>query len=159
MTIARAIRRSFRLVPDFRKHPNTGVEIALRNIFNQFRAQVMGGIKNLVQDRLGTPLEMDCFATAIRRRTTAFDPAVIFQTVEQTGKRGALDPHSFGDLPLGERISALGKVNEGPPFSLAQAERAEALIEPGAPGAGGAEKDEAEFVDVGRRHNAEWLAC
>jgi hypothetical protein len=152
VTVARAIRRPLCLVPDFREDSNTGLEILLRDIFDQFGAQVVGGIENLVEDGLGTPLEVDSFAAAIFRRTAALDPAVVFQTVEQTGESRALDSHSLGDLLLGELISAFRKMDERSPFSLAQAERAEALIEPGAPGSGRAEEHEAEFVDIGRWH-------
>jgi hypothetical protein len=159
VAIARAIRRLVRLVPDFREDSNTGLEIGLWNIFDEFGAQIVGGIKNLLQDCLGTPLKVDCFAPAIFRRTAAFDPAVGFQPIEQTGKSRAFDSHPFRDFLLGELIAALGKVNERPPFSLAQAQRSQAPIEPGPPGAGGAEKDETEFVDIGRWHTAEWLAC
>ena len=52
-------------------------------------------------------------------------------------------PIRLGNLLLGELVSGQGKLNQRPPFSLAEAERAEALIELGAPGAGGAEKHKA----------------
>src|SRR4051812_36449172 len=151
---ARAIRRSVRLVPDFREHSNTSLQISLRNIFDQFRAQIVGGIENFLEDRLGASLEVDGFAATILLRPAAFDPAIIFQPVEQTGESRALDAHALGDFLLGECISALGKVDERPPFSLAQAKRAQALVEPGAPGPGRAEKHETEFVDIGRWHSA-----
>ena len=155
MTIARAIRRSFRLVPDFREHSNTGLEVTLRNIFDQFRAQVVGSIKNLVEDCLRTPLKVHGFAAAIFRGAAALDPAVALQSIEQASQGRPLDPHPFGDLFLSELVPTLGKVDERSPFSLTQAERAQASIKFRAPGAGGAEEDETEFVDIGPRHERE----
>src|SRR2546423_13259037 len=158
MTITRAIRRSFRLVPDFREHANTGLEITLRNIFDQFRAQIVGGIKNLIQDSFRTPLEMDRFAAAILGRVTALHPAIIFQTVQQTGESRAFDSHPLRDLLLGKFVPTLREMHKCPPFSLAQAERTQALVELGPPGAGGAEEDETEFVDIRRRHGRELVS-
>src|SRR3954470_1110566 len=104
VTIARAIRRSFRLCPDFREDSNTGLEIAPRNIFDQFGAEVMGSVENLVEHCFRTALEMDGLATAIRIRIAAFHPAVIFQTIEQTGEGGAFDSHPLGDDLLGQLV-------------------------------------------------------
>jgi hypothetical protein len=43
-------------------------------------------------------------------------------------------------------------MNEGPPFTLAQTEGAQALVELRAPGARGTEEDKAELVNVWWRH-------
>ena len=95
---------------------------------------------------------MDRLAPSIRLGPAAFDPAVVLEPIEQARQGGAFDSHSLGDFLLGAIVSSLGKMNERPPFSLAQAEGAEPLIEPGAPGPGGAEEDQAELVNIRRRH-------
>ena len=152
MPVARAIRRPFRLVFYFRENPNTSFQIALRNIVDELAPEVVGGIKNLVEHGLGTPLEMDGLAAAICRRAAALDPAVFLETIEQAGQSRAFDPHPFRDFLLGKRVSALGKMNERSPFSLAEPERAEPLVEPGAPGPGSAEENQAKLADIRRRH-------
>src|SRR5205807_159296 len=154
-TIARAIRRPFRLVPYFREHSNTGLEITLRNIFDQFGAQVVGGIENFIEHGFRASLEMNGLAAAIFGRAAPLDPTVVLEAIEQTRERCALDSHPLGDFLLGEFISALRKMHQRAPFALAQAEWAEPLIEPGPPGARRAEEDEAEFVDIWRRHGRE----
>ena len=83
-------------------------------------------------------------AAAIAGRLAPFDPAVLLQPVEQAGQGRLFNSHPLGDFLLGELVSALRKVNERPPFALAQAERAQPLIELGAPGTGGAEEEQAE---------------
>jgi hypothetical protein len=112
----------------------------------------MGGIENLVEYASGTALEMDRLATAIGGRAAAFDPAVVLEPIEQARQGCAFDSHPLGDFLLGAIVRALGKMHERPPFSLAQAEWAQALIEPGAPGTSGPEEDQAELVNVRRRH-------
>ena len=146
------------LLPDPGENSNAGFEVTLRNILDQLGAQVVGGVENLIEHGFGTPLEMDGLAAAIRRRASPFDPAVLLQPIEQAGKGRAFDSHSLGDFLLGQFISALREMNERAPFSLAKAERAEPLVEPRAPGARGPEKDEAELVDVGRRHAREMIS-
>jgi hypothetical protein len=106
-------------LPDPGENPNAGLEVTLRNIFDQLGAQVVGGVENLVEHTFGTPLEMDRLATAIGRRAAALDPAVILQPVEQARESRAFDSHSLGDLLLSEIVSSLGEVNQRPPFSLA----------------------------------------
>src|SRR5436190_13509499 len=101
---------------------------------------------------------MNGLAAAIVCGIPALDPAVIFQAVQQTRERRAFDSHPLGDLFLGKSISALGKMHERPPFSLAQAEGAQALVELRPPSPGGAEEDEAEFAEVGRRHDRELVS-
>src|SRR5436190_23881410 len=117
----------------------------------------MGGVENLVEDCFRTALEMDGLATAVRIRIAAFHPPIIFQTIQQTGEGRAFDSHPLGDDLLGQLVSALREMDERPPFSLAETKRAQTLVEPGPPGARGAEEDEAEFVDIGRRHVQEKL--
>ena len=153
MTVARAVRRLLGLFPDSGENPNARFEVTLRNILDQLVAQVVGSIENLVQHRLGPPLEMNRLAPSIGGGTAALDPAIILQAIEQPGESGAFDAHPLGDFFLGELVPALGEMNECPPFSLAQSEGSQALVEPGPPSAGCAEEDEAELVDVGRRHS------
>lgn len=43
-------------------------------------------------------------------------------------------------------------MNERPPFALAQAERAQAPIELGAPGTSSSEEEETKFIDIGQRN-------
>ena len=148
MTVARAIRRPFRLFPDFSQHFNADFEVSLRNIFDQFPAQIVGRVKNLLEDRLRAALKMDGLAAAILRGIPSPDPAVVFEAIEQAGEGRAFDSHPLRDFFLGEFISALRKMHERPPFSLAQSERAQTLVELRPPGARGAEENQAEFVDV-----------
>src|SRR4051812_29921888 len=102
---------------------------------------------------------MDGLAAPVLRRPAPLDPPVVLEAIEESGQGCPLDPHSLGDFLLSEIISALGKMHEGAPLALAQAEGTEALVKPGAPGPGGPEKDEAKFVDVRWRHDRDWLAC
>src|SRR5204863_5417962 len=48
--------------------------------------------------------------------------------------------------------SSLGKMDKRAPFALTQAEGAQTLIELRPPGAGGAEENESELVDIWTRH-------
>jgi hypothetical protein len=152
------VRGLLRLLPNTGENSNTSLEVTLRNIFDQFRAQVVGGIENFVQHGFGTALEMNRLATTICFRPAAFDPAVVLEPIEQARQGRAFDSHSLGDFLLGEIVSSLGEMNERPPFSLAQAERAEPLVEPGAPGAGRPEEDQAELVYIRRRHAREMIS-
>jgi hypothetical protein len=102
----------------------------------------VGGIENFIEDGFRTPLEMDDFAAPVFGRATALNPAVLLQTVEQSGQGWSLDAHSLGDLFLSEFVSAQRKLHQRAPFALAQPEGAEALIELGAPGSRGGEKHE-----------------
>jgi hypothetical protein len=107
-----------------------------------------------------SPLEAIRAATAVAAPVLApFDPTVILQPIEQAGERRFFDAHPLRDFLLGKFVSALRKVDQRPPFALAQAERAQALIKLRAPGARRAEEQKTELVDVGRRHLANWLAC
>jgi hypothetical protein len=148
VTIARAIRRSFRLFPYFREDANAGFEVLLRNIFDQFLAQIVSRIKNLIENRFGTPLEMDRLATPIVGGTPALHPAIVLEAIEQSGERCTFDSHPLRDFFLSEPVSALRKMHQRPPFPLAQAERPQPLIEPRPPGTGGAEKDKTEFAEI-----------
>jgi hypothetical protein len=154
----RAIRRSFRFFPDFREHSNARFQVSLRNIFDQFGAQIVGSIENFFEDGFGTALEMDRLAAAILRRIAPLNPAIGFEAIEQTGQGRAFDSHPFRDLFLGEFISALGEVHQRPPFPLAQPERPQTLVEPGSPGSSSAEEDKAELADVGWRHFRELIS-
>jgi len=106
-------------LPDPAEDSNAGLEVTLRNILDQFRPQVVGGIENLFQDRFGTPLEMNGFAAAIIRRFAALDPAVVLEAVEQARQSRFLDSHPLSDFFLGKFVSALGKMDQRPPFPLA----------------------------------------
>ena len=153
VAVARPIGRGlFRPFPDTGEDPNAGLEVTLRNILDQLGAQVVSRVENLVENGFGTALEMNGFTAAILGGPAALDPAVFLQPVEETGQGGSFDAHPLGNFFLGKFVATLGKMNKRAPFPLAQPERPEALIEPGAPGPGGAEEDEAELVDVGWRH-------
>ena len=149
MTIARAVRRRLLgLCTNLAEDSNASLEVTLRNILDQLGAQVVGSIENFIEHGLRAALEMDRLAAPILRGTAALDPAVVLKPVEQARQRWSLNSHAFGDLFLGELVSSLGKMHERPPFSLAQTEGPQALIEPRAPGARGAEKDKTELVNV-----------
>jgi hypothetical protein len=152
MTIRAPVRGRLGLFPDPGENSNACLEVTQRNILDQLSAQVMGGVENLVENGFGTALEMNRLATPIRRRPTTFHPPVVLQTIEQARKGRTLDPHPLGDLFLGKFVSALGKVHERSPFPLAQAEGPQTPVELRAPGTGGAEENQAELVDVRRRH-------
>src|SRR5437763_1971713 len=155
MTIARAIRRSFRLFPYFRQDPNTSFEIALRNILNQFGAKVVGGIENFFEDGLRAALQMDGLAAAVLGGIASLHPSVGFQTIKQAGEGRAFDSHPLCDLFLGEFVSALRKMNQGPPFSLADSELSQTRVQLRPPGAGRADEKTADAVDVEPRHGLE----
>ena len=159
VAIAGAIRGPLRFCPDLREHANASLKVTLRNILDQFRAQLMGGIENLIEHCFRAALKMDDFAAAIFGRTAALDPAVILETVEQAREGGAFDPHPLSNFFLGKFVSALGEMNERPPLTLAQSERAEPLVQLCPPGAGRAEEDQAELIAVWRWHGQNWLAC
>jgi len=158
VTIARAIRRSFRLFPYFREDSNTGFEVSPRNIFDQLGSQVVSGVENFIEDRFRASLEMNGLAAAIFGRPTPLYPTIVLEAIEQTGECCALDPHALGDFFLGEFISALRKMHQRAPFALAQTERPQTLVELGAPRARGPEEDKAEFVDIWRRHGRELIS-
>ena len=73
-------------------------------------------------------------------------------SLEQAGKGRAFNAHTLGNFLLGQFVSALREMDQRPPFALAQAERAQALVELGAPGPGGAEEHLAEFVGIRGGH-------
>src|SRR5206468_4992109 len=127
-------------------------------IFDQFVAQAVGSVENLLEHRLRAALEMDDLAPPIIGRFAPFDPTVLLETVEQTREGWPLNAHPLGDLLLRELVSTLGQVDERAPLPLAQAERTQALIEFGAPGTGGAEEQKTELVNVGTAHPGNWLA-
>jgi hypothetical protein len=152
MTVTRAIRWSFRLFPNFREHSNTGFKVSSRNIFDQFRSQIVSGIENLFEDRFRAALQMDSLAAAVVLGIAAFHPAIIFQAVEQAGEGGAFNPHSLGDFFLGQFIPAIRKMHQRPPFSLAQAKRAQTLVELCPPRPRRPKKDKSKFAEIRCRH-------
>jgi hypothetical protein len=95
---------------------------------------------------------MDDFAPPVVGRFSPLNPTVILEPVEQTSERGFFDAHPLSDFLLREFVPALRNVDERAPLALAQAERAETLIEFGAPGTGGAEEQETELASVSRWH-------
>ena len=101
---------------------------------------------------------MNGFATAITGGFATLDPAIVLQPVEQARQGRLFDPHSFGDFFLGKFVSALGKMDERPPFPLAQPEGAQALVQLRAPGARGPEEKKAEFIDIRRSHAGELVS-
>jgi hypothetical protein len=131
------------LVTDLGENADARLEITLRDILNQFGAQLVGGVENFIEDRLRATLKMDRLAATIFRGTTTFDPAVVLEAVEQSREGRAFNAHAFGDFFLSELISTLRKKHQGAPLSLAEAERAQTLIEPGSPGSGGPKEDKA----------------
>jgi hypothetical protein len=108
----------------------------------------VGSVENFIEHGLRAALEMDRLAAPILCRPAALDPAVVLQAVEQSRERRSFNPHAFGDFLLGKFVSSLGQMHERPPFSLAQPEGTQALIELRAPGARRAEKDKTELVNV-----------
>src|ERR1700674_6002445 len=108
--------------------------------------QLVRGVEDFFQNGFRTALQMDNFATPIVRRPAPFHPAIFLEPVEQAGESRSFNPHAPGNFLLREFVSALREMDQRPPFALAQAERAQALVELGAPGPSGAEKHLAEFV-------------
>jgi hypothetical protein len=139
--------------------PDASLEVVRRNIFNQFVAQPLRGIENFVEDSFRATLELDDFAPPVVGRFSPLDPTVLLEPVEQTGQRWLFDAHALSDFLLREFVPTLGKVNQRAPLALAQAERAETLIESRAPGTGGAEEQETELIGASRWHAGNWLAC
>jgi hypothetical protein len=130
-----------------------------RDILYEFVAQDVGGVENLFEDSFRAALEMDDFAPAVVGRFLPLNPTVLLEPVEQTGERWLFNAHAVSDFLLREFVPTLRKENERAPLALAQAERAETLIEFGAPGTGGAEQQKTELIRVNKRHAGNWLAC
>jgi hypothetical protein len=144
--------RLLRFPADLGKDPNASVEVARRNILNQFAAQPVRGVEDFFEDRLRPSLEVHNVAATVVRRFTPFHPTVLLQTIEQAGQGWLFNSHPFGDFFLSELVSRLGQVNESPPLSLAQAERAQTLIQLSAPGARRAEKKQTKLAGIGESH-------
>ena len=119
-----------------------------RDILYEFVAQPVRGVENFVEDRLRATLEVDNFAPPVVGRFSPLDPAIFLEPVEKTGERWLFNAHALGDLFLRQFVSTLRKMNKRAPLALGQAERAQALIELGAPGPGGAEEQKAKFIRV-----------
>jgi hypothetical protein len=110
------------------------------------------GVENLLQDSFRATLEMNDFAPAIVRRFASLDPAVLLEPVEQTGEGWLFNAHPLGDFLLGKLVPTLREVNKCPPLALAQAKRAQTLIEPCPPGPSGPEKQKTKLIGIGWRH-------
>ncbi len=117
-----------------------------------------GGGINLLDDRLRAAAQMDCLAASILGRFLALDPAVALQSMQDAGKGRLFNPDQGGQLALSERGLGRGQVYQSHPFTLAQAEWAEAFVEAVAPGAGGAGQAHADFFEV-VFDCGHWLAC
>jgi hypothetical protein len=145
-------RRFFRLLPDLREDANAGLEVVRRNIFYEFVAQPVRGVENFFEDSFRATLEMDDFAPPVVGRFSPLNPTILLEPVEQTGERWFFNAHALSDFLLREFVPTLGNVDERAPLALAQAERAETLIEFGAPGTSGAEEQKTELIRVSRWH-------
>src|SRR5688500_15905345 len=160
MAVLHIVCRLLRLCPDLAENANTGLEIALRNILDEFFAQIVRGIENFIQDGLRTPLQMDDLAAPIKRGTATLDPRVVLQTIQQTSQGGPLNSPPLGDFLLGKLVSTEREMNQRAPFALAKPEGPQALIQLRPPGPRRAEKHETQFIDVWWRHGwKNWLAC
>jgi len=146
-------------LPDLREHADTRFKIIRWNILNQFVAQPVRGVENFVEDSFRATLEMDDFAPPVVGRFSPRNPTVLLEPVEQTGEGWLFDAHPLSDFLLREFVPALRNVDERAPLALAQAERAQTLIELGAPGTSGAEEQKTELISVSRGHAGNWLAC
>ena len=62
-----------------------------------------GGV-NLGDDTLRAPAEMHRFATAIVWRTSAFDPAFVLETMQQSDERRLFNAKPRGDFRLSQRF-------------------------------------------------------
>jgi hypothetical protein len=147
-----------RFLPDPCENANTSLEVARRDILNEFVAQAVGGVENFVEDSFRATLEMNDFAPPVVGRFLPLNPTVLLEPVEQSGQRWLFNAHALSDFFLREFVSTLGKVNERAPLPLTQAEWTQTLIKFGAPGTGGAEEQETELVSVSRWHAGNWLA-
>jgi hypothetical protein len=157
--VFRGARGFVRFLPDLREHADTRFKIVRRNIFYEFVAQSVRGVKNFFEDRFRATLEMDDFAPPVVGRFSPLNPTVLLEPVEQTSERGFFNAHPISDFLLREFVPTLRNVNERAPLTLAQAERAQTLIELGAPGTSGAEEQKTELISVSRGHAGNWLAC
>src|SRR4051812_13108113 len=95
---------------------------------------------------------MDNFAASIIRGFMPFDPAVLLEPVQKSSQSRLFNSHPFGDLFLRKLVTPLRQVHQSPPLALRQPERAEALVESGAPGASGPEEEKAKLVRISGRH-------
>jgi hypothetical protein len=157
--VFRGGRGFFRFLPNLREDANAGLEIVRRDILYEFVAQPVRGVENFLQDSLRATLEMDDFAPPVAGRCSPLNPTVLLEPVEQTGEGWLFNAHALSDFLLREFIPALRNVDERAPLALAQAERAQTLIEFSAPGTSGAEEQKTELIRVSRRHAGNWLAC
>jgi hypothetical protein len=83
MSIARPVcRRLLGLFANLAEDSNASLEVTLRNILDQFRAQVVGSVENFIENGLGAALEMNDFTTTILRGAAAFDPAIVLKPVQ-----------------------------------------------------------------------------
>jgi len=151
-TIFRGDRGFFRFLPDLCEDADARFKIIRWNILNQFVAQPVRGVENFVEDSFRATLEMDDFAPPVVGRFSPRNPTVLLEPVEQTGEGWLFDAHPLSDFLLREFVPALRNMDERAPLALAQAERAETLIEFGAPGTGGAEEQETELTSDSRWH-------
>jgi hypothetical protein len=158
-TVFRGDRGFLRSLPDLGENANASLEVVWRDILYEFVAQDVGGVENLFEDSFRATLEVDDLAPPVVGRLSPLDPTVLLQAIEQAGERWLFNAHALGDFLLREFVPTLGKENERAPLALSQAERAQTLIEFGAPGTGGAEEQETELIGVSRGHTGNWLAC
>jgi len=146
--VFRGGRGFFRFLPDLREDADARFKIIRRNILYEFVAQPVRGVENFVEDSVRATLEMDDFAPPVVGRFSPLNPTVLLEPVEQTGEGWLFNAHALSDFLLREFVPTLGNVDERAPLALAQAERAQTLIEFGAPGTSGAEEQKTEFIRV-----------
>jgi hypothetical protein len=146
--VFRGGRGFFRFLPDLREDADARFKIIRRNILYEFVAQPVRGVENFVEDSFRATLEMDDFAPPVVGRFSPLNPTVLLEPVEQTGEGWLFNAHALSDFLLREFVPTLGNVDERAPLALAQAERAQTLIEFSAPGTSGAEEQKTEFIRV-----------
>jgi hypothetical protein len=149
----------FRFFPDLREDANASLKVVRRNILYELVTQPVGGVEYFFEDSFRATLEVNDFAPPVVGRFLPLDPTVLLEPVEQTGERWLFNAHALSDFFLGELVPALGNVNERAPLALAQAERAQTLIEFRAPGTSGAEEQKTELIRISLAHAENWLAC
>ncbi len=93
---------------------------------------------------------MHRFAAPIMLRVFAFDPACTFQPGKEAGECRLFDAEPVGQVAL--RELAVGEMRDGAPLRLAQAERAQALVELVPPDARSLVQEWANRLGVKLRH-------
>ena len=101
-----------------------GLKVGARDVPQEFVTELMGGAEDFIQNGFRATLKMDNLATPIVRRFPPFDPAVSLEPVEQPDQGRLLNAHALSQFFLRKAVPAIRKVDQRPPFSLAQAKGA-----------------------------------